>query len=146
MNCELVPFEGKFKCKYCNFTCKSGAVKRNCPLQKQPEPPPIEDVEAPGPLKRGLNFGKAIVKHVASGMRHCTPAQKNYRYTICSSNKCKLFLKHQGGGVCAHDSCGCYIRSNGKFMDKLSWAESRCPVGQWGPIDEITDQDTEKGV
>ena len=69
-------------------------------------------------------------------MQHCSEEEKQKRYEICKQNKCNLFVSHGDGGICAHDDCGCFIRSNGKFMDKLSWADSKCPVGLWGFVDK----------
>ena len=93
--------------------------------------------ESPNIIQRGINLGKAIVKHVKCGCHHCTDEQKNARFAICQSNRCGFFKVHAEGGICTHNSCGCYIRSGGKFMDKLSWAESKCPKKLWGAVKPI---------
>jgi len=123
--CVFEPYRNKFKCKYCGLVVPRNTVKSNCKAQNK-NPPDI--------IKKGKNFTKAIIKHIKSGRKHCSEEEKKQRYEICKSNQCGLFRKYGNGGICAHDDCGCLIRSNGKFLDKLSWADSSCPVGKWGPI------------
>jgi hypothetical protein len=127
-NCEWEPIGDIFRCKNCQTIVKTNRLKRNCNINL--------DISTPGLVKRGVNLGKAVVKHAQGGFQHCTEEQKKARFAICQSNRCELFKVHGEGGICSHDDCGCYIRSNGKFMDKLSWAESKCPTGQWGSIEQ----------
>jgi len=129
MDCQWIPHENKYKCQNCGFVVPHDRFHRNCPTFKTETPK-----KPPNILQKAVNFTKAAVNHITTGMQHCTEEEKTERFNICKSNKCKLFVQHDDGGVCAHDDCGCFIRSNGKFMDKLSWAESKCPVGLWGPI------------
>ena len=134
MDCEWEPFEDKFKCKYCGFVVPRDTIHKNCPIKKnKPKSPPSFS-------KRVANFGKAGAKHLLTGRQHCTPEQRRERFKICKSNKCGLFIPHGPGGMCSHDDCGCFIRSNGKFLDKLSWADSKCPVDEWGPISTENDE------
>ena len=130
MNCEWVEYGDKFRCSLCGFVVKSEKIRRNCPTKKN----------IPSLLQRGVNLGQAIVKHVQTGFQHCTEEQKRVRFEICRSNKCGLFKVHGEGGICAHEDCGCYIRSNGRFMDKLSWAESKCPKEMWDSVNPISEQ------
>jgi hypothetical protein len=125
MKCPLEWNEqlGKYECPNCGKTCRK---KVQIPCK----------AEIPSLPQRMVNVTKATARHIVSGMKHCTEEQKAERYRKCSSNPCGLFRKYGEGGICAHDSCGCYIRSHGKFMDKLSWAESECPEGFWDKIDE----------
>lgn len=134
MDCKWIPFGDKFKCEKCGFVVKSDKIHKNC-----------RDI--PSITKRAKNLSKAVVKHFSTGMQHCSDEEKQERFTICQSNKCGLFRPYgnSGDGICAHDDCGCFIRSNGKFLDKLSWADSKCPAGMWGPI-EKNQQNDEKGV
>jgi hypothetical protein len=129
MDCEWIEKDGKFECKYCHFTVPRATMKRNCPFLNN------QGKEPPNIIKRGKNLARAAVGHMVKGNPHCTEGQKQERYKVCQSNQCGLFRQYRDGGLCAHDDCGCYIRSNGQFMDKLSWADSKCPVGFWGPIE-----------
>ena len=142
MKCEWIEFGNIYKCKNCGFEVRINTLNKVCSAYPRPEviksPPNI--------IKRGMNFGKAAVNHVMTGAHHCTNEEKQQRFHICQSNECGLFQVHGEGGICSHDDCGCYIRSNGKFMDKLSWAESKCPVGKWGPIEQKTQESPENGV
>ena len=128
MNCEWEPYNNKFRCKYCGFIVPNSNFNKNCMRETK---------DIPSLNKRMVNLSRAVGQHVLTGSKHCSEEDREERFNICKSNKCGLFRENEGGGVCAHDSCGCYLRSHGKFMDKLSWADSRCPVGMWGPkIDE----------
>jgi hypothetical protein len=150
MRCKWVPYQDKFKCLYCNFIVSKNTINKVCKAQTQPlsleEHMEKSKTEIPNFLQRGMNLGKAIVNHISTGMHHCTFEEKQSRFETCQSNECGLFKVHGEGGICSHDDCGCYIRSNGKFMDKLSWAESKCPVGKWGPIEQKTQESPENGV
>lgn len=117
MKCEWEPYENKFKCKHCGFIVPRNTINRICQFH------------VPSMAKRVTNLAQAVVKHVQTGLKHCTTEQRQKRLEICQSNQCGLFKD----GICAHEDCGCYIRNKGKFFDKLSWADSKCPVGLWGP-------------
>ena len=122
-NCIWEPYENRFRCRNCGYII-SQKIPRNCDIYHK---------KAPGLAQKTVNFTKAATNHVITCLKHCTEEEKQQRFNICKSNKCGLFREHGDGGICAHDDCGCYIRSSGKFMDKLSWADSKCPVGLWGP-------------
>lgn len=144
MQCEWEPFEDRFKCKYCGLIVPIRKIRHRCAVQSTmpllPDPP--------GLMRRAANLGKAAVDHLKTGMQHVDDQQKANRFQICQSNQCGLFRTHgnEGGGICAHEDCGCYIRSNGRFMDKLSWATSKCPIGLWGPIEPKNIENPENGV
>jgi hypothetical protein len=122
IHCDFVVFERRFKCKNCGFISPTNA-KRNCKL---------EEKDIPSFTKRVANFTKSLIKHNLTGRKHCSKQQRNERYEICKSNKCGLFKSDDGiNGICAHDDCGCFIRNSGKFMDKLSWEDSKCPMKLW---------------
>jgi hypothetical protein len=70
------------------------------------------------------NFAKAAVKHVATGMQLATEEEIQRRFSICQG--CE-FLKEN-----ACTKCGCPVVREKKFISKLSWADSNCPVGKWG--------------
>lgn len=133
MLCKWEPFEDKYKCKNCGFVVKRNTIKKNCSAYKQHKVIDETEKQPPNIAKRAKNLGKATAKHVMTGMKYCTQEQKQKRFDICKSNKCGLFRGRGNGGICAHDDCGCPIRSQGKFIDKLSWRSSKCPKGLWGP-------------
>ena len=72
------------------------------------------------------NFAKASVKHIAQGMPMASEEEIQRRYAICQT--CE-FLK---AGACT--KCGCPVVREKKFISKLSWADSACPIGKWGAI------------
>ena len=80
-----------------------------------------EDVpeKVPSLPRRATNFAKAVVKHVATGMRYTTPEQVTERLEICS--KCA----YQDNGRCKHRNCGCLLAA------KARWISEKCPKGYW---------------
>ena len=119
---------GGYKCQFCGFKVPSNDFHKKCQANvKSP----------PGAIKKVKNFTESLVGHITTGMKHCSDEEKLRRFEICKSNQCGLFRAQDNGGICAHDDCGCYIRNNGKFMDKLSWADSKCPVGLWQQKDVV---------
>jgi len=140
MNCVFEKDEDKYKCMECGFITHIPDLKINC------NPSNAGKMAPPSLVQRARNFAKAAAKHVQSGRRHCTQEQKEARFKQCASDECGLFMRYGKGGICSHEDCGCFIRSKGKFFDKLSWAESKCPEGYWGPIEEKDNENTEKGV
>lgn len=137
LHCVWEPFEGQVRCKDCGKVRKR-AIRANCPTKLNPQIPTI--------TQRVKNLGKAAARHIVTGRRHCTDEEKQERFNKCQSNVCGRFIVHGPGGICAHEDCGCYIRSNGRFLDKLSWADSECPEGYWGPITEKDEETPENGV
>ena len=115
-NCIFISHNGpkKYICKVCGFQTNYKNLIKNC--------------RKPSITQQAKNLTKAAAKHISTGLKHCTKEQRDSRYEICK--KCDRFHN----GICNHDDCGCIIRSKGKFMDKLSWADSKCPEGYWGPI------------
>jgi len=136
MNCIWEKSDNGYRCKYCGFSVPTNKIKKTCESKKNKEklPPPL--------VKRAANLTKAAGRHFSTGMKHCTPEQRMARYEQCQKNECGLFRDMGGGGVCAHDDCGCLLSSNRKFLSKLSWASSSCPEGYWGPIEEKDSENT----
>jgi hypothetical protein len=71
------------------------------------------------------NFAAATVQHVASGLAVVTREERDRRAEICRG--CPLF----DGRICTHSDCGCPVSAEQRFIDKLSWASSECPVRKW---------------
>lgn len=131
----------KFKCINCGFRVPRASMKHRCSAGESP----IGVLQPPSLRRKAANFSKAITKHVLSGRKHTSDAERAKRLSICKDNKCGLFKqnnKNSDVGVCSHQSCGCFLRDKGKFLDKLSWADSECPVGLWAK----TPENPENGV
>jgi RNase P subunit RPR2 len=79
---------------------------------------------SPSFITRVKNFAKASAKHIASGMPTATDEEISRRHNICMS--CE-FMKNNS---CT--KCGCPLIRDKKYISKLSWADSECPVGKWG--------------
>lgn len=81
----------------------------------------------PSLMQKAKNFATSAAKHIASGMPRCTQEQIDARFAICQG--CE-FLKDN-----ACTKCGCPINREKRFISKLSWANEKCPIGKWGPVD-----------
>lgn len=70
-------------------------------------------------------FIKSLFWHIYSGSPKSTQYEINKRLKICldcaefdnKHNECKI--------------CGCSISSEIKFMNKLAWADQKCPLNKW---------------
>ena len=129
MDCEFIQDnedpKRPFKCVHCGFRARREKTTKRCEAQ-------TELNEMPDLFQRGANFVTAAMKHISKGLPKCTDEEVEERYKICESNQCGLFNEEKK--VCMHKKCGCFIRQNGKYLDKLRWADSECPVGLWGPV------------
>ncbi|MEJ7594317.1 MAG: DUF6171 family protein [Planctomycetaceae bacterium] len=83
-----------------------------------------DSTHGPGLLQRGLNFAKASVRHVASGMTTVTDEVYEGRLTVCRN--CEFCdLQHL---VCLRPECGCFLNV------KAKWASESCPAGKWSSV------------
>lgn len=92
--------------------------------------------KAPGLLAKAANFATSAAKHVAAGMPRCTQEQIDARFAICQT------CEHFDGKACRQ--CGCPVVREQRFVSKLSWANEKCPVGKWGPVDAPARVDSER--
>lgn len=72
------------------------------------------------------------MKHALAGVPTCTQAQIDERHAICKA--CELYRpddENHEVGVCTHAACGCSIKRDAWFVNKLAWADQECPVGKW---------------
>ena len=129
--CEWVAEGDGFKCKRCGFVPKHNRVKKKCDELRLPPEPPAEIPSLPMRIKNAV---VASAKHVAKGLPVCSDEEVEARFKTCSTNECRLFNTQYG--VCMHQNCGCNIRNNGKYLDKLRWADSECPIGLWKSIEK----------
>lgn len=73
------------------------------------------------------SFINAASGHLQNGAKLCSDEQIEKRYSICHG--CEHFINS------SCNKCGCPIVRNKRFISKLSWASSECPVGRWGKED-----------
>ena len=85
----------------------------------QPQPPATM-------LKKAANFAASAAKHVAAGMPMASEEEVARRFAICEG------CEHFDGRACRQ--CGCPVVRERQYLSKLSWADSSCPVGKWGPV------------
>jgi hypothetical protein len=94
------------------------------PQRTMPSQPDLARTDAPSFLTKVKNFTKAAVGHVAAGMPMASDEEIIRRHDICTA--CE-FLQND-----ACTKCGCPVVRARKYVSKLSWADSECPVGKWG--------------
>lgn len=75
---------------------------------------------------KAVNFGRAIVRHVADQGREVTEDQYQARLLICAA--CPWF--HAPTNACRHESCGCRLQL------KARWQSEDCPLGKWPAVEE----------
>lgn len=83
-------------------------------------------IEGPGIVRRAINFGTAVVRHLADGTRHVDETVYAHRLQICQ--ECPQCDKERM--VCLERSCGC------RLATKARWRTSECPLRKWPKIDE----------
>ena len=77
---------------------------------------------------RILTFLKSLFWHVYWGFPKSTQKQIDDRYNICSS--CEWFDKENTQCL----QCGCNINNKRIFLNKLAWADQKCPIDKWGSL------------
>ena len=71
------------------------------------------------------NFIKSFFWHINNGLPKSNQQTIDYRYSICLS--CDSYsLKHS---ECME--CGCNINNKKILMNKLAWADQKCPLKKW---------------
>ena len=88
-------------------------------------PSPIEDRAQPSFLRRAAHFAVALAQHVAAGCPMASQKTIDARFAVC--NICPFF----SGDRCQHISCGCNAKATREFLNKLAWADQKCPIGKW---------------
>ena len=95
---------------------------------------PEDKPALPSLPRMAWNYAKAIAKHAATGAKKATAETVESRMEKCSL--CLQRTSEENGeqvlNRCA--VCGCYLDEGpGGREGKLEWAESFCPLAQWGP-------------
>lgn len=70
-------------------------------------------------------FIKSLFWHVWAGFPKSSQAEIDRRLDICKS--CDMF--DQNNSQCL--VCGCNINNKKMFMNKLAWADQKCPLDRW---------------
>lgn len=79
-------------------------------------------------INRIKTFIKALWFHLGAGLPKANQLQINYRFSICES--CDMYdIKNSQCLV-----CGCNVSKQKKFLNKLAWADQKCPLGKWEKI------------
>ena len=120
--CQLIStFDGarwRHQCDACKLSVRNKRATIPCVQSEIAFQPPS--------LPRRLaNFTQAVTAHLVAGMPQASPAEIERRWAICQA--CELF----DGSICTHKSCGCNVSNEQKFLNKLAWAEQKCPAGKW---------------
>lgn len=72
-----------------------------------------------------ITFLKSLFWHISLGMPKSTQKQINERFDICYS--CDMFDKENSQCLV----CGCNINTKKIFLNKLAWADQKCPIDKW---------------
>ena len=78
--------------------------------------------KSPNLLRKGWNFAKAYYLWKAAGKPVRSPERIADLYAICE--QCPIFQ----GGICTHEACGCPVRQEAVWRNKLTWATESCPL------------------
>lgn len=142
INCDWVPYKDVYKCKKCGFVVKDPSIKKNCIKTKNRKNNSsiinnkngveYQQENIPPFSTRVFNFAKAAIKHAVNGSPQCTEEEIQERLKICKN--CELFKPRGDGGVCSHENCGCNLKSQQIYLNKLAWADQECPLKKWGKI------------
>jgi uncharacterized paraquat-inducible protein A len=73
-------------------------------------------------------FLKSLLFHIYLGLPKANQAEIDYRYSICKS--CDQY--NEKNKEC--NQCGCAINQKKIFLNKLAWADQKCPLGKWESI------------
>jgi hypothetical protein len=76
-------------------------------------------------FKKIKRFVKALMFHIGAGMPKSTQEQIDKRYSICLL--CDSLDKKNAQCL----ECGCNINNKRIFMNKLAWADQKCPLNKW---------------
>lgn len=125
MNCDFVPTREPDTYICANEGCGRKVTTTALPIYAicRSLEKPINRAARGGPgfIRKLTNFSVALAKHIATGLRTCTQEQIDRRFQKCAN--CELF----SGAICTHEDCGCGIEAEGKFLNKIGWADQRCP-------------------
>jgi len=152
LNCEID--QKTLQCKLCGFQFRKHNAKKNCPKKLDGKivnitvDNNIEAIEIHTKNKKTSaktnknnkllskikNFSIAAIKHAIKGNPTCTQEEIDKRHSICL--QCNDFVHHvdENGnktdvGHCR--DCGCNVNKVKKYLNKLAWADQKCPQDKW---------------
>lgn len=73
-------------------------------------------------------FLRSLWWHVWAGFPKSTQEQINYRLNICLS--CDMYDRKNSQCMV----CGCSLSNKKIFMNKLAWADQKCPIDKWSSV------------
>lgn len=76
-------------------------------------------------LIRIKTFIKSLFWHISRGLPKSSRATIASRYAICTS--CSSYDVSNRQCV----ECGCNISNKKEFLNKLAWADQKCPKDKW---------------
>ena len=79
-------------------------------------------------LLRLKTFLKSLFWHIGHGLPKSGQKIIDHRYNIC--NSCDKFDKHNQQCL----ECGCNINQKNIFLNKLAWADQKCPLNKWDVV------------
>lgn len=92
----------------------------------------------PSIIRKAINFGGALVRHVADGLDHVPEKVSKERLFICRG--CPFRDPSSKKLICTHKDCGCYLDT------KVTWASEKCPIGLWDKYTDNKDLDKNNNV
>lgn len=81
-------------------------------------------------LLRLKTFLKSLFWHINRGLPKSSQQTINDRYNICLS--CDKLDKINNQCLV----CGCNINNKRIFLNKLAWADQKCPLNKWNSVNE----------
>lgn len=77
-----------------------------------------------------ITFIKSFFWHLQRGLPKSSQSTIDSRFTICSICDSYDRLNKQ----CLE--CGCNISNKRIFLNKLAWADQKCPLNKWYSVDD----------
>lgn len=84
-------------------------------------------------MNRLVTFLKSLFWHIYSGSPKSSQETIDYRYNICVN--CEFYDSENS--QCLH--CGCNLSRKKIFLNKLAWADQKCPINKWTSTNENID-------
>lgn len=76
-------------------------------------------------LLRLQTFLKSLIWHISRGLPKSDKKTIQYRFDICLD--CEQYDERYK--ICS--LCGCNISNKSIFLNKLAWADQKCPQDKW---------------
>lgn len=76
-------------------------------------------------LTKIKTFIKSLFWHIYNGFPKSSQDLINARYSICL--ECDLYDSKNKQCL----ECGCNINQEKVFLNKLAWADQKCPINKW---------------